>query len=184
MPHISFPHYLCYSASSSEAQNIRERSKNVAMAEGNNSGGLMSSGKVVADAAVSVFQQKNADNVDKKEVAGATAEILHAASTYGKLEDKPAGQYIEKAEGYLKGFSSGPATGVEKEKVEAQPAGDAPKSEEPPKEAAPAPAAEEGKSEGFGIGDVVKGAESLMEKQGGGEQSAGGLFKMAQGFMK
>jgi hypothetical protein len=152
------------------------------MAEGNNSGDLMSSGKVVAGAAVSVFQQKSVDNVDKKEVAGAAAEILHAASTYGKFEDKPAGQYIEKTEGYLKEFSSGPAAGAEKEMA------DAPKSEEPPKESAPAPAAVESKSEEFGIGDVVKGAESLMEKQGGGEESAagsaGGLFKMAQGFMK
>jgi hypothetical protein len=147
------------------------------MAEGNNSGDLMSSGKVVAGAAVSVFQQKSVDNVDKKEVAGAAAEILHAASTYGKFEDKPAGQYIEKTEAYLKEFSSGPAAGAEKEMA------DAPKSEEPPKEPASAPAAEESKSEGFGIGYVVKGAECL-EKQGGGEESAGGLFKMAQGFMK
>ncbi|KAK3145010.1 hypothetical protein QOZ80_4AG0321330 [Eleusine coracana subsp. coracana] len=159
------------------------------MAEGNNSGDLMSSGKLVAGAAVSVFQQKSTDNVDKKEVAGAAAELLHAASTYGKFEDKPAGQYIEKAEGYLKEFSSGPGAGAEKEKAQAQPAGDAPKSEEePPKEPAPTPVAEEVKSEGFGIGEVVKGAESLMEKQGGGGESAdgsaGGLFKMAQGFMK
>ncbi|XP_062205862.1 nodulin-related protein 1-like [Phragmites australis] len=161
------------------------------MAEGNNSGDLFSSGKLVAEAAVSVFQQKSADNVDKKEVAGAAEEILHAASTYGKFEDKPVGQYIEKAEGYLKEFSSGPAAGAGKEKADAPapPAGDAPKPAEPdegPKE--PAPAAEESKSEGFGIGDVVKGAEELVEKQSGGEESAGaaagGLFKMAQGFMK
>ncbi|KAL6902015.1 hypothetical protein ACP4OV_004891 [Aristida adscensionis] len=159
------------------------------MAEGNNSGDLMSSGKLVAEAAVSVFQQKSVENVDKKEVAGAAAEILHAASTYGKFEDKPAGQYIEKAEGYLKEFSSGSAAGAEKEKVEAPPAadGDAPKkTDEARKE--PAPPAEEGKSEGFGLDDVVKGAEALADKQGGGEESAGGaaggLFKMAQGFMK
>uniref|UniRef100_A0A0A8XMX5 Uncharacterized protein n=1 Tax=Arundo donax TaxID=35708 RepID=A0A0A8XMX5_ARUDO len=160
------------------------------MAEGKNSGDLFSSGKLVAEAAVSVVQQKGVDNVDKKEVAAAAAEVLHAASTYGKLEDKPAGQYIGKAEGYLKEFSSGSAAGAEKEKAEA-PAGDAPKPAEPeeaPKEPAPAPAKEEGKSEGFGLGDVVKSAESLVEKQGGGEESAGGaaggLFKMAQGFMK
>ena len=161
------------------------------MAEDNKpSGDFMSSGKVVAGAAMSVFQQKSVENVDKKEVAGAAAEILHSASTYGKLDDKPVGQYMEKAEGYLKDFSSGgpAAAGVEKEKVDA-PAGDAPKpeAEKVPKEPAPAPAAEEGKSsEGFGLGDVMKGAESLMEKQGGGEESggAGGLFKMAKGFMK
>ena len=153
------------------------------MAEGNKpSGDFMSSGKVVAGAAVSAFQQKSVENVDKKEVAGAAAGILHSASTYGKLEDKPVGQYMEKAEGYLKGFSAG-GPAAEKEKADA-PAGDAPK---PVPQEAPAPAADEGKSsEGFGVGDVMKGAESLMEKQGGGEESggAGGLFKMAKGFMK
>jgi hypothetical protein len=159
------------------------------MAEGNNSGNLFSSGKLVAEAAASVFQQKSAENVDKKEVAGAASEILHAASTYGKFEDKPAGQYIEKAEGYLKEFSTGHAAGAE------QP-GDAPppkpaEAEAPKETAVPAPAADEGgkSSEGFGLGDVVKGAEQLVGKQGGGEESAGGgaaggLFKMAQGFLK
>ncbi|KAL6623035.1 hypothetical protein ACP70R_032914 [Stipagrostis hirtigluma subsp. patula] len=161
------------------------------MAEGNNSGDLMSSGKLVAEAAMSAFQQKSVENVDKKEVAGAAAEILHAASTYGKLDDKPAGQYIEKAEGYLKEFSSGSAAGAEKEKA-GGPAGDAPKPadpEEAAKKPAPVPAAaEEGRSEGFGLGDVVKGAEALVDKQGGGEEggggAAGGLFNMAQRFVK
>ncbi|KAF8718979.1 hypothetical protein HU200_001223 [Digitaria exilis] len=166
------------------------------MAEGNDSGSLFSSGKLVAEAATTVFQQKSVDNIDKKEVAGAASEILHAASSYGKLEDKPAGQYIEKAESYLKEFSSGAPAAA----ADAKPAGDeapaaaaaeAPKPAEPaaeaPKEAAPA--AEEGKPEGFGLDDVVKGAEQLVEKQGGGGDSAsgggaGGLFKMAQGFLK
>ncbi|PAN47226.1 hypothetical protein PAHAL_9G243200 [Panicum hallii] len=161
------------------------------MAEGKDSGGLFSSSKLVSDAAASVFQHKNADNIDKKEVAGAAAEILHAASSYGKLEDKPAGQYIEKAEGYLKEFSSGPAAGVEKPAGDAPApvsADDAPKPAEAPKEPEPVPAAEEGKSEGFGLDDVVKGAEQLVEKQGGEGESAGGgaggLFNMAKGFLK
>uniref|UniRef100_A0A0E0M6K6 Uncharacterized protein n=1 Tax=Oryza punctata TaxID=4537 RepID=A0A0E0M6K6_ORYPU len=163
------------------------------MAEENKSGSgdLMASGKVVAEATMSVFQQKSVEGVDKKVVAGAAADLLHSASTYGKLDDKPVGQYIDKAEGYLKDFSSGsgaapppPAAG---DAAAPQPA-----AEEPPKEPAPA-AEEEGKppsSEGFGLDDVMKGAESLMEKKGGEEESAGsggaagGLFKMAQGFMK
>ena len=161
------------------------------MAEGKGSGDLFSSGKLVVDAASSVFQQKSADNVDKKQVAGAAADLLGAASSYGKFEDKPAGQYIEKAEGYLKEYSSGPAAGAEK------PAGDAPAPAgdvEAPKPAEPAPAppaAEESKSEGFGLDDVVKGADQLVKKQGGGggESSgggggAGGLFNMAKGFLK
>ncbi|TKV94248.1 hypothetical protein SEVIR_9G281400v4 [Setaria viridis] len=160
------------------------------MAEGKGSGDLFSSGKLVVEAATSVFQKKSADNIDKKEVAGAAAEILHAASSYGKLEGKPAGQYIEKAEGYLKEFGTRPTAGAEKPAGDAPapaPAGDAPKPAEPaeaPKEPAPAPPAEEGKSEGFGLNDVIKGAEQLVEKRGGGEESAGGLFNMAQGFLK
>ncbi|XP_066314064.1 nodulin-related protein 2-like [Miscanthus floridulus] len=166
------------------------------MAEGNNSGNLFSSGKLVAEAAASVFQLKSAENVDKKEVAGAAADILHAASTYGKFEDKPAGQYIEKAEGYLKEFSTGHAgAGAEQpgDAAPRKPAAPAPAEAEAPKEpAVPAPAAEEGgksSSEGFGLGDVVKDAEQLVEKQGGGGEessagAAGGLFKMAQGFLK
>ncbi|EES02656.1 nodulin-related protein 1 [Sorghum bicolor] len=159
------------------------------MAEGKSSGDLFSSGKLVAEAAASAFQQKSVENVDKKEVAGAAAEILHAASTYGKFEDKPAGQYIEKAEGYLKEFSAGghaaePAAAGDA--APPKPAEEAPKEKEPVP--APAPKEEGGKSssEGFGLGDVVKGAEQLVEKQGGaGEESAaGGLFKMAQGFLK
>ncbi|KAF0929624.1 hypothetical protein E2562_022982 [Oryza meyeriana var. granulata] len=164
------------------------------MAEDNKSGSgdLMSSGKVVAEATMSVFQQKSVEGVDKKEVASAAADLLHSASTYGKLDDKPVGQYIDKAEGYLKEFSSGGGAAPP-----APAAGDAgapkPAAEEAPKEPSPAtapPDKEEGKppsSEGFGLDDVMKGAESLMEKKGGGEESggaAGGLFKMAEGFMK
>ncbi|CAO2188155.1 unnamed protein product [Urochloa humidicola] len=165
------------------------------MAEGKGSGDLFASGKLVAEAASSVFQQKSADNVDTKKVASAAADLLGAASSYGKFEDKPAGQYIEKAEGYLKEYSSGPAAAAEKPAGDApSPApaaasGDPPKPAEPeaeaPKEPAPAPAAtEESKSEGFGLDDVVKGAEQLVEKQGGGGESAGGLFNTAKGFLK
>ena len=162
------------------------------MAEGKDSGDLFSSSKLVADAAASVFQHKNTDNIDKKEVAGTAADILHAASSYGKLEDRPAGQYIKKAEDYLQNFSSGPTAGVEKPAGDSPapaPSDDAPKHAEPaeaPKEPEPVPAAKEGESEGFRLDDVVKGAEQLVEKQGGegGSAGAGGLFKMAEGFLK
>ena len=154
------------------------------------SGGFMSSGKVVADAAMSAFQTKSVENINKEEVAGASAEILDSGSKYAKLEDKPAGQYLEKAEVYLKQYSSG---GTEKEKTDAPAAAaDAPKpaAEEAPKESAPAPApaAEEGKSsDGFGLDDVMKGAASLSGKKSGGdgeESGGGGFMNMAKGFMK
>jgi hypothetical protein len=160
------------------------------------SSGLMSSGKVVTGAAMSAFETKSVENIDKEKVAGASAEILDSVSKYGKLEDKPAGQYLEKAEVYLKQYSSG---GTEKKTdvpaaadagapaAEEAPKEPAPAAEEAPKEPAPAPAAEEGKSsDGFGLDDVMKGAESLMDKKGGEEESGGGggFMKMAQGFMK
>ncbi|MDK0803419.1 hypothetical protein P5E57_15845, partial [Clostridium perfringens] len=111
------------------------------MAEGNSSSGgdLFSSGKLVAGAAVSVFQQKSVENVDKQEVAGAAAELLHAASAYGKLDDKPAGQYVEKAEGYLKEFSAGAGHATEQEQPAAAAGDDAapkPPAPEAPKEPA------------------------------------------------
>ncbi|KAL5223933.1 hypothetical protein ABZP36_010572 [Zizania latifolia] len=146
----------------------------------------MSSGKVVADATVEVFQKKSVEGVDKKKVASAAADVLQSASTYGKLDDKPVGQYIDKAEGYLKEFSSGgaaPPAATEDAAPKTDP-------EEAPKEPAPAPAAEEGKpsSEGFGLDDIVKVAESQIEKKGGEEESGGsgggGLLKMARGFLK
>uniref|UniRef100_A0A0E0QXM4 Uncharacterized protein n=1 Tax=Oryza rufipogon TaxID=4529 RepID=A0A0E0QXM4_ORYRU len=160
------------------------------MAEENKSGSgdLMASGKVVAEATMSVFQQKSVEGVDKKEVAGAAADLLALG-----LDDKPVGQYIDKAEGYLKDFSSGSGGAAPPPPAAGDAAAPKPAAEEPPKEPAPAEK-EEGKppssSEGFGLDDVMKGAESLMEKKGGGEESAGsggaagGLFKMAQGFMK
>ncbi|KAG8091521.1 hypothetical protein GUJ93_ZPchr0012g20962 [Zizania palustris] len=160
------------------------------MAEGNNSGDLMSSGKVVAEATVEVFQKKSVEGVDQKKVAGAAADLLQSASTYGKLDDKPVGQYIDKAEGYLKQFSSSgaappAATGDAAPKTDAE---EVPNKEPAP--APPAPAAEEGKpsSEGFGLDDIVKVAESQLEKKGSDEESggasAGGLLKMARGFLK
>ena len=134
------------------------------------SGGFMSSGKVVADAAMSAFETKSVENIDKEKVAGASAEILDSTSKYAKLEDKPAGQYLEKAEVYLKQYSSG---GTEKAKTDAPAAADAPKpaTEEAPKDPAPAPAAEEAPKEPA----PAPAAE---------EASGGGFMKMAQGFLK
>ena len=155
--------------------------------EKNSSGDLMSSSKLVAEAAKTAYEQKSVEGIDKEKVAGASAEMLDSAAKYGKLEDKPVGQYLEKAEGYLKQYSSG---GTEKEKTDAPAAADAPKPDAPKEAApAPAPAAEEEKSsDGFGLDDVMKGAASLSGKKSGEEEKesggGGGFMKMAQGFMK
>ena len=155
--------------------------------EKNSSGDLMSSSKLVAEAAKTAYEKKSVEGIDKEKVAAASADILDSAAKYGKLEDKPVGQYLEKAEGYLKQYSSG---GTEKEKTDAPAAADAPKPDAPKEPApAPAPAAEEEKaSGGFGLDDVMKGAASLSGKKSDEEEKesggGGGFMKMAQGFMK
>ncbi|EOA25651.1 hypothetical protein CARUB_v10019001mg [Capsella rubella] len=62
---------------------------------------LMASAKIVAEAAQAAARNES-DKLDKAKVAGATADILDAASRYGKLDEKSGvGQYLEKAEQYL-----------------------------------------------------------------------------------
>lgn len=62
---------------------------------------LMASAKIVAEAAQAAARNESA-KLDKAKVAGATADILDAASRYGKLDEKSGvGQYLEKAEQYL-----------------------------------------------------------------------------------
>jgi len=68
---------------------------------GGGSGDLASSAKLVAEAAKLALQDHSLEKVDKGRVTGAAADLLHAASQYGKLEGKPVGGYLEKAEEYL-----------------------------------------------------------------------------------
>ncbi|KAG2553898.1 hypothetical protein PVAP13_9KG627900 [Panicum virgatum] len=68
---------------------------------GGGSGDLASSAKLVAEAAKLALQDHSLEKVDKGRVAGAAADLLHAASQYGKLEGKPVDGYLEKAEEYL-----------------------------------------------------------------------------------
>lgn len=70
---------------------------------------LLSSAKVVAEAAQASFHHES-EKVDKSRVAGAAADILGAASHYGKLEEKSFGKYVEKAETYLHQYQSSHST--------------------------------------------------------------------------
>ncbi|XP_043706477.1 nodulin-related protein 1-like isoform X2 [Telopea speciosissima] len=67
---------------------------------------LMSSAKVVAEAAkYGLHQEMN--KIDKGKVAGAAADLIDAASYYGKLEEeKGLGKYMEKGEQYLHQYHS------------------------------------------------------------------------------
>ncbi|KAJ7943381.1 putative Nodulin-related protein 1 [Quillaja saponaria] len=66
---------------------------------------LFSSAKLVAEAARCSFNKEN-DKVDKGKAAGAAADLLDAASHYGKLEEKSFGKYVDKAENYLHQYHS------------------------------------------------------------------------------
>lgn len=66
---------------------------------------LLSSAKVVADAANSALRHET-DKIDKAVAAGAAADLLGAASHYAKLEDGKLGKYVEQAESYLHQYHS------------------------------------------------------------------------------
>ena len=70
---------------------------------------LLASAKLMAEAAKSSLNHES-DKVDKGRVAGAAADLLDAASHYGKLEQKSFGQYVEKAENYLHQYHSSHST--------------------------------------------------------------------------
>ncbi|CAN1313941.1 Nodulin-related protein 2 [Linum perenne] len=120
---------------------------------------MMASAKVVAEAAQSAMQSKSADNLDKAKVADAAEDLIAAGNKYGKLDEKGYGQYVDKAEVYLRQYS-GPKSSDDG-KPAAVPEGAGKPAAVP--EAAEKPA-EEGKSEGGGIGGYAKMAEGLFKK--------------------
>ncbi|KAF8097151.1 hypothetical protein N665_0293s0001 [Sinapis alba] len=123
---------------------------------------LMASAKIVAEAAQAAARSET-DKLDKAKVAGATADILDAASRYGKFDEKSGvGQYLEKAESYLHKYESshshssggGSHGGVGG-----------------------------GGSHGGGAGEPV-GKKGDEKSGSGGSHGFGDYAKMAQGFMK
>lgn len=128
---------------------------------------LMHSAKVVADAAQAHFRREP-EKYDKSELAGATADLMNAASEYGKLDDnKGIGKYVDKAEDYLRHYHTSHS------------AGHAGK----PGDHKPSKAEEHGGGSGGGYGDHGKKTEGFLKKpsDGGG---AGDFMKMAGDFLK
>ncbi|KAL3654284.1 hypothetical protein CASFOL_003965 [Castilleja foliolosa] len=162
---------------------------------------IFGSAKVVADAAQSQFRNEP-EKFDKIKVSGASADLLGAASDYGKLDEtKGVGKYVDQAETYLRQYSSSdsPAAAVPDSGEKKPPAVDvvpAPVEEKtaPPAAAADAAVSTEGEkpAAGGGAGDYVKVAQGFLNKPSGegesAEKSGGGygddLMKMAGGFMK
>ncbi|GFP88736.1 hypothetical protein PHJA_001017300 [Phtheirospermum japonicum] len=148
---------------------------------------LLGSAKVVADAAQAQFRNEP-EKYDKTKVSGAAADLLGAASEYGKLDEtKGVGQYVDQAETYLRQYSTSAAPAAA-EKT-------APPAEEktaPPAAAAVAETTEgEKPAAGAAAGDYVKMAQGFLNKPSGEgestEKSEGGyggdLMKMAGGFL-
>ncbi|KAJ4968525.1 hypothetical protein NE237_015226 [Protea cynaroides] len=71
---------------------------------------LLSSAKLVAEAAKSGLINHEMDKIDKAKVAGAAADLIGAASHYGNLEEKGLGKYMEKGEQYLHQYSHSSTT--------------------------------------------------------------------------
>lgn len=148
-------------------------------------GELLSSAKVVAGAAKASLRHEPG-GVDKGKVAGAAANLLDAAAHYTKLEEKGAGKYIEKAEGYLRTYHS----------THSVPGGAPPSTSPAAHEPSPHPdaAAHHGAAAGGGHGEYLKMAQGLLGGHSGGAGSGAGghsggggygnYIKMAEGLLK
>ncbi|OMO71898.1 hypothetical protein COLO4_27925 [Corchorus olitorius] len=72
---------------------------------------LLSSAKLVAEYAKSTMNHESGNNIDKGKVAGAAADLLDAASHYGKLDQgSGVGKYVDQAENYLHKYHSSHST--------------------------------------------------------------------------
>lgn len=155
---------------------------------------LLSSAKLVAEAAQSTFRHES-HKVDKVKVAHAAGDLVEAASQYGKLDEKGFGKYLDKAEDYLHHYGGAGATTTHGGYS-----------------AHPTPGSHSTKPDqshshgghdqsGGGYGDYLKLAQGYMksdsaadshssktESHGDGQSGGGGGFgdylKLAEGFLK
>ncbi|KAL1551102.1 nodulin-related protein 1-like [Salvia divinorum] len=161
---------------------------------------LFSDAKVVAEAARAQFSNEP-DKCDKTKAAGSAAELLDAASQYGKLDSTQGiGKYVDQAEGYLRQYGAPKSTPAA---AEDKPASNYHAAEAEDKPASNTHAAEAEIPSGGDVkkavesgeaGDYVKKAEESGEAGGyakkaeellggAGEKSgAEGLLKAAGGF--
>ncbi|XP_042490445.1 nodulin-related protein 1-like [Macadamia integrifolia] len=136
---------------------------------------LMSSAKLLADAAKSGYGHEM-EKIDKGKVAGAAADLLSAASHYGKLEDTGLGKYVEKGEQYLHQYST--TTTTTHSTTSTDSTGNATHS------TSHTTTTSESHPSGHGSG----GHDESGGGGGGGHSESGGGYgdyiKMAQGFLK
>ncbi|KAG1341980.1 nodulin-related protein 1 [Cocos nucifera] len=127
---------------------------------------LLSSAKVVGEAAMSTFRHET-EKVDKGKVANSAADLLGAASHYGKLEETSIGKYVEKAENYLHQYHTSYSTTGEVHSTASTVHNSAHSTHSPTTtmehHSTSAHSGEEAKSEG-GLGDYMKMAEGFLKK--------------------
>ncbi|KAM3706858.1 hypothetical protein ACJW31_03G183100 [Castanea mollissima] len=127
---------------------------------------LMASAKVLAESGQTIVSQ-GASKVDKARAAGAASDLLEAASSYGKLEEKSYGKYVEQAETYLDQYGNPASKSHSTTPTTPTPShSSTPSTTTDSKPNSAAAAAGDHKSEG------------------NTESGTGGYVKMAQGFLK
>ncbi|KAL4639623.1 hypothetical protein ACB092_03G231800 [Castanea dentata] len=126
---------------------------------------LMASAKVLAESGQTTVSQ-GASKVDKARAAGAASDLLEAASSYGKLEEKSYGKYVEQAETYLDQYGN-PASKSHST---------TPTTPTPSHSSTPSTTTDSKPNSAAAAGD--------HKSEGNTESGTGGYLKMAQGFLK
>ncbi|KAJ4954653.1 hypothetical protein NE237_011436 [Protea cynaroides] len=138
---------------------------------------LLSSAKVIAEAAKAGLHHET-DKIDKGKVAAATADLMGAASYFGKLEEKGVGKYVGKAEQYLHHYNSSHSSTTTTTSSAHSTTTTTTHSHS---------TASESHSESGGYGDYIKMAQGFLSSGGESHSESGGYgdyIKMAQGFIK
>ncbi len=118
---------------------------------------LLSSAKLVAEAAQSSLRNESDHKVDKAKVADAAGDLLDAATQYAKLdEQKGIGQYVEKGADYLHHYKGTTAP--------SKPSTTAPSESEPPKQESHGDAPPQSGG-GGGFGQFTKLAGDFLSKK-------------------
>lgn len=125
---------------------------------------LLSSAKLVAGAAKATLHHEQ-EKVDKGKVAGAAADLLGAASHYGKLEEKSYGKFLHKAEDYLHGYQSSHSSTTTTTSAAAHSASSTTSTGHDHVPSSGQSGGHGGKKKEGGFGDYLKLAEGLLKKQ-------------------
>ncbi|KAG6426229.1 hypothetical protein SASPL_110449 [Salvia splendens] len=131
---------------------------------------LFSDAKVVAEAARAQFSNEP-EKCDKAKAADSAADLLDAASQYGKLDStQGVGKYVDQAEGYLRQYGAPKSTPA--------PAEDKPAANHAAETEIPSGGDVKKPEESGEAGEYAKKAEELLGEKSG----ADGLLKAAGGF--